>query len=48
MLGKIWEKSDKKVVDGHWYVKYNDVVKLLGTKKSIQENIIVQSYVART
>jgi len=39
MLGKIWGKSDKKVVDGHWYVKYNDVVKLLGTKKSIQENI---------
>ena len=32
MLGKIWGKSKKKVVDGHWYVKYNDVVELLKLK----------------
>ena len=33
MLGKIWRKSTKKVVDGHWYVKYNDVVELLKLKE---------------
>ena len=33
MLGKIWEKSIKKVVEGHWYIKYNDMVELLMSKE---------------
>ena len=33
MLGKIWEKSIKKVVEGHWYIKYNDIVELLMSKE---------------